>query len=463
MNKVIYTKYSNDRSEKFRIRTDILKKENGVICVQKYGLTKQSETHISHIAESYDALCRKYGGATIFEMNRCVQLDERTLEFEYLQGMELEKQLDFYLYHDDIQGFLELINEYKQQMEKVAIDTFSMTDEFREVFGDVKIDSNQKTLELANIDQIFQNIIINGKEWQVYDYEWTFNFPVPLKYIYYRCALFYGEFERKVYLQNRVNLMKYFGITEREKRIYEQMELTFQAYSQEGNVPLWDVYSLIAPRNYFPPVLLEEERKKCAASCIIVRRAYEDGRNDEITYNLAVDSKNRYVFEVPLPKGLKILNIVPAQGPCMVVIHMLNVRGSGAEEKEYITNGIDMENGLICYPAGDAGIWMDNFSACYHTLHVEMTVSLLENAILTACGNYAIDKSKQLARLEQENTELRQEKERLTNHNHFMEQENSRLNNEAVQYQNSYECIQNSFCWRITKPVRKILDAVKGR
>ena len=181
MNKVIYTKYSNDRSEKFRIRTDILKKENGVICVQKYGLTKQSETHISHIAGSYDALCRKYGGATIFEMNRCVQLDERTLEFEYLQGMELEKQLDFYLYHDDIQGFLELINEYKQQMEKVAIDTFSMTDEFREVFGDVKIDSNQKTLELANIDQIFQNIIINGKEWQVYDYEWTFNFPVPLK------------------------------------------------------------------------------------------------------------------------------------------------------------------------------------------------------------------------------------------------------------------------------------------
>ena len=264
--------------------------------------------------------------------------------------------------------------------------------------------------------------------------------------------------------------MCYFGISEKEKKIFEKMELRFQEYSQMNNVPLWEIYSLMNQKKYFPLGMIEEERAKNAASRINIRRLYQDGTDDEIILDPMMNSQGKYVFEIPLPQGLNTLQIVPAQGPCMVFIHMMNARGNGAEEKSYITNGIDMGNGMICYPAGNAGIWMDKFSELYHTLHVEMTVTLVDNAILTACSNYILEKSKIIVSLKDATGKLGEEvgiltkyKRQLEAENQEIRAENRELHDEVEMYKNDYESINNSFCWKVTKPFRKIMDLVKGK
>lgn len=51
-----YARYSNDRAEEFRIRTEILKDTEGKKTVRKYPLTTEAEAHVRHMAEAYEKL-----------------------------------------------------------------------------------------------------------------------------------------------------------------------------------------------------------------------------------------------------------------------------------------------------------------------------------------------------------------------------------------------------------------------
>jgi hypothetical protein len=483
MKKIIYSRYGNDRGEQFRIRTDVLQDEKGRKYVHKTALTKAAEAHIDNVYRDGKLLEEQYEG-TKFYVNKCEKIDERTLEFEFLKGKNLESLLDEYLYHNNLPEFLAIIHEYKEQMEQLAVAKFHNSDGFRKIFGELLPAEGQAALPITDIDQIFQNIIVDGEKWYVYDYEWTVPFAVPLKYVFYRCALFYGEFERKSFLEGKVNLMTYFQITEKEKRLFQKMEERMQAYILSGHTPLWDIYSLINPKNYYPIGMVMEAGIKAADALVTIRKNYQDGRCEETMIAPTPNTAGKYVFEIPVSGDLDILQIVPAQGPCMAVVHMMNLRGDGAEEKDYMTNGIDMGNGMVCYPAGNAGIWMRHFASCYHTLHVEMTVSVMDNAILTACSNYILKTSKQIAaqqqegarkqedivKLLEENARVGKENESListqlslTQQIEELHKENERLAAATAQSQNDYASIANSLCWKITKPVRVVLDKVKGR
>lgn len=49
-----YVRYSNDRAESFRIRTEILRDDRGNRIVRKYPLTKEAEAHVRHMMEAYE-------------------------------------------------------------------------------------------------------------------------------------------------------------------------------------------------------------------------------------------------------------------------------------------------------------------------------------------------------------------------------------------------------------------------
>lgn len=49
-----YARYSNDRAESFRIRTEILRDKEGCKTVRKYPLTKEAEAHVRHMPEAYE-------------------------------------------------------------------------------------------------------------------------------------------------------------------------------------------------------------------------------------------------------------------------------------------------------------------------------------------------------------------------------------------------------------------------
>lgn len=63
---------------------------------------------------------------------------------------------------------------------------YERTEAFVQVFGDVTLPEGQKCRKVTNIDMIFSNVVLEGDSWHLIDYEWTFDFPIPLNFVLYR-------------------------------------------------------------------------------------------------------------------------------------------------------------------------------------------------------------------------------------------------------------------------------------
>lgn len=80
---ILYTKFSNERSREFRIRTEIWEEE-GELLVKKMPEEPEAAGHIRHIYDSSLRLGEDLKGTGLF-VNRCA-LDGEGLRFEYLRG-----------------------------------------------------------------------------------------------------------------------------------------------------------------------------------------------------------------------------------------------------------------------------------------------------------------------------------------------------------------------------------------
>ena len=156
---LLFLKYSVERDERFRIRTEIVRKSDGTKVVRKVPYDEKAKAHVEKIKHWEEALKKQYEPTGI-SVNRCT-LTEKGVEFEFLKGETLENVLDEYLEKDDFEGFIRKIKNYIGKLEQIV---------------------NPK---VNNLDLIFSNIILtdDGK-WNVIDYEWTFEAEVPLRFIY---------------------------------------------------------------------------------------------------------------------------------------------------------------------------------------------------------------------------------------------------------------------------------------
>lgn len=101
------------------------------------------------------------------------------------------------------------------------------TPEFSKVFGDEKLNDHFHCHEISNADLVFNNLFYINNEIIAIDYEWCFNFPIPIEYIFWRSL--YVELA-----QNSI-FKKYFTIEE----IFENLKLnndwlsTFRNWERE--------------------------------------------------------------------------------------------------------------------------------------------------------------------------------------------------------------------------------------
>ena len=185
MERIVYSKYSAERDEKFAIRTDIIKKEDDTMVVRKYPLEKSGEQHVKKIYEWSHRLQEEYPKGQ-FQVNRCKNIDGG-VEFEYLTGQTLQEKIRTMAAAGDEDGIEQMIASYvaRIRQEKTWI-RFKKTPEFIQIFGDVKISDGALCQKVTNIDMIFSNIILRGDVWSFIDYEWTFDFPIPIDFVLYR-------------------------------------------------------------------------------------------------------------------------------------------------------------------------------------------------------------------------------------------------------------------------------------
>ncbi|MCR5581541.1 MAG: hypothetical protein K6F66_08115, partial [Pseudobutyrivibrio sp.] len=132
-------------------------------------------------------------------------LVDGAIESEYLTGDHITAA--------DSNEFIQAIKDaYLPKAEE-----FQTSPEFEEVFGQVDMPRGVLAARYVDVDLIFDNIIKTDKGWEIIDYEWTFDFLVPINYIFYRAYKFSDLPEHMV------------DIPDAERAIYQQMEDHFQS------------------------------------------------------------------------------------------------------------------------------------------------------------------------------------------------------------------------------------------
>lgn len=364
MRKLIFSKFSNERAKKFNIRTDILEDEQGKRYVRKYPDTVESEQHVASIYHSFQQLTELYCKTTI-RVNRCERIAETTttgklggLEFEYLTGPTLEEILDRLLLNGDKEGMFSEMLKFTDVVKQQATENFVITPQFTEVFGEVHLPAGLLCASVNNIDMVFNNVIVDDC-YSLIDYEWTFDFPIPVNYILYRALFYYSRGDSRAEVKD-MGLFHRLGITGDEMAEYMKMEIHYQGYLLDGHVPVRDMVAaigqpVIRADQAFENELIRQNRRiqiyydfgngfSEENSCHIVPRSMESGCAE---------------LEIDIPDQTVVVRIDPSDFPCIVKVQGLlgfSVNANAYEKLEFLSNGFNLPENMILYPFSDSQI-----------------------------------------------------------------------------------------------------------
>lgn len=342
-----YAKYSNDRTEDFKIKTlltESVRDGKAVRQMEKHALSKGAEEHIRQIQRAYEKLSERFEGGKL-QINSCKLnedfinskrvKDDTFVTFEYLNGKTLEELLDNCLERNDLEGFHALFDEYLERI------------------------SYRVEMETTDYDLIFANILITEDgQWHVIDYEWTFDKSVEAKEIAFRAIYCYLLQDEKRNKLNLDSILGKLGITESEAEGYRRQEMKFQKYVTGKRMSMEEIRGVIDQPIYALselPMLTPAEKQKEKV------QIYEDkgtGFSEEQSFFLeevmGCERKFRLVFE----GERKALRIDPCSDFCIVYLEEIRWNGKPVplKGKNFATNGVRTGEGVYAFSTQDPNI-----------------------------------------------------------------------------------------------------------
>ncbi|MCR4999336.1 MAG: hypothetical protein K6A05_05780 [Lachnospiraceae bacterium] len=237
-----YIKYSTRRKREYAISTELYEPQNGSFCVKKRAFFPEGQEHIAHMTTLQKNLTAALLN-TKFQVAMCHGTnDADSVVFDYAKGVSLESLLDESLMRGDVEKTYLQIEKFFAELSRGAKKSFYLMPEFTEVFlGDMPwLGTEDVMLDTTDVDLIFGNVICDNEKWWIIDYEWSFSFPVPFRFLMYRCLYYYvnAKPERKRILGD--GIYKRFGLTQEEREYYAKMEENFQNYIYDGHLPLYE-------------------------------------------------------------------------------------------------------------------------------------------------------------------------------------------------------------------------------
>lgn len=223
---MIYAKYNKLRRKEFRVRTCIYE-EDGQRWVEKCALCPEAWPHVNKMADQAEKLKKLYPELEFVSAEKT----ESGVRFEYLTGEGWDSFLA--RTNDTVEGMIQSLQAALHGLvpEEGAWVKFEETQEFREVFGCAEALKGRAAAPIANIDCILENIMMNGEKMTCLDYEWVFDFPVPVDFMRYRVVhYFYKAHPETAKIAAEETALAAFGIAEQDVEIFVAMEQSFQRY-----------------------------------------------------------------------------------------------------------------------------------------------------------------------------------------------------------------------------------------
>ncbi len=307
--RIVFEKYSTERSATMAIRTEIRETEEG-LSVRKLPASGRAGNHVRGMEKSYELLSGLFAG-TRFVPNR-MHMEGEAAVFDYISGRTLEEVCDREGLSNPVR-LKELLFSVLSELDRMAAPgSFSPTPAFAAVFGRADLPDGLAALPCADVDMVLNNLLLSGERWHVIDYEWTFAFPVPLHFLKWRILHYYIEGNTKRFFLREAGLFEEAGLTAEEIAAYEEMERHFQSYTRGEWTPLRELYADISEGAADLPYLLRRmgERRGGKAEA----RLYLDtgaGFHEEETVRVphAEDGSISITQPLTLEGGRRVLRI----------------------------------------------------------------------------------------------------------------------------------------------------------
>ncbi len=404
--RVIYSKFSDDRAKEFSIYTNILKKEDASLSVKKYPADAKAMAHVRHIYDMGQALAKSYDSEKL-KVNPCFWEGDG-VRFSFAEGDTLENRIDRLLFSGKEEeaktlflGFADFLLSLAEKDQR----PFELTADFEEVFGPVeenlksqedKIEDIENieeieerkaieeereklllsSLKLSNIDLIPANIMVSD-HWEMIDYEWTFDFPIPLQFILYRMIYLYLNSSTRRKKAETWSLYEIYGITEEKKEVYARMESHFQAYIQGKRIRFDDIQIRLDPGRFDIAGMLEHSQSLLDPCFMQVFFSDNQEFTEEASIHFSGICMGKNQIEVSLPQEAFYLRIDPLAAECLIADFSLFQKDEkGKEEAIPIRkcNGKILKEGKIGFLTEDPQIYMKKAGKAGKNFRIEFTL-----------------------------------------------------------------------------------------
>lgn len=501
MKNTIYVKFSNERRRCFKIKTTIIE-ENGVRYVEKTALAPEAAEHIVNTGNIYNMLADRYADKSVI-VNKCT-VDNGRAVFEYIEGDTLSKKLDQLILNGSEEAVIEEITKYFNAVTSVKpVVKFKSTEGFISVFGNYELSEDYDCCDISNIDIVFDNVIINDG-YNIIDYEWTFGFPVPIKFMQYRALAnyIYSNSARAAVFSR--NIFEHFGITQQESDIFKLMEKNFQSYVTAGGLVSRAFYEELETNNYNAVRWAEEKELNADRYTAEVYTDKGEGFGSPMRMH-GVNTEACGRVELEIEKGTKTLRVDPITN--ISIVNNIDIKCIYTDGTEYtpsfVTNGykyndncfvfadedvqfhinIDNDTAKLIMQYDFAIIGRDSANELINSISDDRnTVSVLEKNIderqsvietlNDSIRKYDRELGESLEKLAHTETEineknrmLEQSKAVIEQNNEVIASNNTRISNLENQLDNKdrqIEEIYNSTCWKLTAPLRVIVGGTKS-
>ena len=254
----VYLKYSNDRSRKYSVRTEITEDDTRHRQVCKSACYPEGLEHVTKTARHCLQLTELFQD-TRLKVNRAQQSGDQ-LHLEYLRHTKTLSDLagDAWRAGDRkearriLRSLCSLITEH-------ATEPFEFTPAFGELFGLESFPYSDMSMPVTDLDMIADNVMVGDDgSWNLIDYEWTVEFPVPVRFVTFRIWHYFHAFFAIDY--NQKTFMEDAGYTWPEALLYIRMEEAWQNRVSGEHHPLRTMFATITPGASVPKEIRHAER-----------------------------------------------------------------------------------------------------------------------------------------------------------------------------------------------------------
>lgn len=376
---VIFTKYSYNRDRRFQCKTSI-SKQSDLKIVEKSSLYPEGESHIENILKRFKNLKEIYKNSLI-DVAECNKITDGKVAFSFIEGNSLEDILDGYLDKNNIDGLISEIQAYFDEIVKAkTYGDFEVSQEFIDVFGNLQFPKNCKGISKANLDAIFSNVKKYNDKYIFIDYEWGFDFQIPVDYLKYRCIFWYINSQTRITKIDKHQLYDIFHLVEL-KDTFEIMESNYQNFVMGDYIAEWKIMPFMNTHTYH---LADIENMKKVLNQNFQIYEYSESNLEKSYFVNSVDHEldNSFDLSLRIPTDTKKLRIDPTNQCC--ILYIKHLKGD-VKEIIFEHNGYALQDNIIVYDTMDPMLLFpcDNldkvdFKGICIPLSIDMCKSLIE-------------------------------------------------------------------------------------